>query len=291
MNTEVEALNSSEKKDLNNINYDDNYSFSDEFGVKRTFTEITNESTTLKPSNSISSKKTCFVSKKLRQPFRSPLKANNTTTKSIETVKKNEKSLDFSENNPSFKENEDNDFKITCDITPTRIISTPKKSVKKTLFRSPLFPSKNITDPEINALHKKRLELERKIWETDERIKTIETAKMYENKDDNKLEMLIDKWRLAAQQAATQLFTIVSERIEAAGGITAWYKQFEISRNIFSEWDIPNIESENLEQDKEYLTNAEDVPKSEEFTMTMMLEKLNISPNLIGWDIKTETWL
>ncbi|CCJ30081.1 unnamed protein product [Pneumocystis jirovecii] len=278
METEIEPLNSPEKNDLNDTNYNHDYSLSEEFGVKRTFTEIINEN--------------AYEKFRMIQPFRSPLKANNHTNKLLGTVKKDEKSSDSPERNISSKENENNKSKIISDTTDTHSISTPKKSVKKAVFRSPLFPSKNTVDPEINALHKRRLELERKIWEADERIKTIETAKIYENKDDNKLEMLIDKWRLAAQQAAAQLFTIVSERIEAAGGIVAWYKQFEISRNIFSEWDTtPNIDSENLEQDKEYLPNVEDTSKSEEFTMTMMLEKLNISPNLIGWDIKTETWL
>lgn len=43
METEIEPLNSPEKNDLNDTNYNHDYSLSEEFGVKRTFTEIINE--------------------------------------------------------------------------------------------------------------------------------------------------------------------------------------------------------------------------------------------------------
>lgn len=111
-------------------------------------------------------------------------------------------------------------------------------------------------------------------------------------KDDSKLEKLIDKWRLAAQQAAVQLFSIVSERIKLAGGVTAWYKQFEASRNTFSQWNSPpRPGTGDIEDDKQDLSSIEETPDSDVFTMKMMLEKLNIPPELIGWDPETETWL
>ncbi|KAG4305436.1 hypothetical protein PORY_000992 [Pneumocystis oryctolagi] len=290
MSTEMQLLNSPKKRILDDTDFGDDSSPSKELGVKRVFNEITNEDME-DESSPVLSKKASFISKKLKQPFRSPLKAGNNTIKPLEFIQKDEKPDLICSNNSSVEENENIEPATVSETTSTCTKSTPKKSVKKAVFRSPLVLKKSDMDPKIAALHKRKLELERKIWETDEHIKTLETAKMYENKDDTKLERLIEKWRTAAQQAASQLFTIVSERIEAAGGIVAWYKQFEISENVFSKWGYAeNTELENEEQDK-ISPNTEETPKSEKFTMAMMLEKLNISPNLIGWDIETETWL
>lgn len=291
MNTEIEVLNSPEKKEQKDTNFDTDYTLSDESGVKRTFNEIADENTLDGSQSPVLSKKACLSSKKLKQPFRSPLKAGGNVTKPLEVTKKEQDSPEKSINVLPSEENENSEPIITSNITPTRVTQISKTPTKKATFRSPLVSSKNITDPKINALYKRRLELERKIWETDEHIKTIETAKTYENKDDSKLEKLIDKWRLAAQQAAVQLFTIVSERIESVGGLNAWYKQFETSRSILSEWNpLPEPEKDEIEYNNDISTTKE-TPQPDVFTMSMMLEKLNIPHNLIGWDAETETWL
>ncbi|KAG4301987.1 hypothetical protein PCANB_002151 [Pneumocystis canis] len=268
---------SSDEKDLENP--------FNESGIKRFFNEeIIDENINDESLSPILSKKTCFISKKLKQPFKSPLKINgnhNNNHINISSSSSSEMIKEISVNNISENSSPIKQYKLSF---------TPKKMIKKKIFRSPLV-HKNISDPKMNNLYKKQSELERKIWEMDERIKIIETAKMYENKDDSKLERLINKWREAAQQAAIQLFNTVSERIQAAGGIIAWYKQFETPRNFLFEWD-PSLNSEikDIEENKDLLNN-EKTSQSEEFTMTMMLEKLNIPFDLIKWDTETETWL
>lgn len=88
---------------------------------------------------------------------------------------------------------------------------------------------------------------------------------------------MVDKWRLAAQQAASQLFAIVSEKIESVGGINAWYRQFEESKSILSQWDLsPKPEIEDPDYDGEDSQNAQEKPQPCE---------------LIGWDVESETWI
>ncbi|EMR11192.1 hypothetical protein PNEG_00784 [Pneumocystis murina B123] len=291
MDSEIEQLNSPYKKELIDTNNDTKVALDKETGSKRLYSEIEDKDNLDDKKSPVLSKKACFSMKKLKQPFRSPLKVNSSVaTKSLE-VKKNYDVPKTIENSFIVEGNENVEPISTSHGSESATLIS-KASVKKTAFRSPLVSSKNITDPNISALYKRKLELERKIWEVDEHIKTIETAKMYENKDDSKLERLVDKWRLAAQQAATQLFAIVSEKIESVGGISAWYRQFEESKSILSEWDPPpKPEIEDTDYDREDSRNIEEAPQPEVFTMAIMLQKLNIPPELIGWDAESETWV
>ncbi|KTW28805.1 hypothetical protein T552_01435 [Pneumocystis carinii B80] len=287
MESKIERLDSSCEKE----SIDTNIVQEKQAGSKRLHSETEDKDSLNYKKSPVLLKKQCVSMKKLKQPFRSPLKVNSTITSEPLEVKNNcniPRTLESSK----IVEGSENIEPIAAphDSEGSTLIS--KVSVKKTAFRSPLVSSKNIGDPDTIALYKKKMELERKIWEVDEQIKTIETAKMYENKDDCKLGRLVDKWRVAAQQAATQLFAVVSEKIESVGGISAWYRQFEESRSILLEWDQPpKPEIEDTDYDREDSQNNEEASQPEVFTMAIMLQKLNIPPELIGWDAESETWL
>ncbi|QSL65091.1 hypothetical protein MERGE_002396 [Pneumocystis wakefieldiae] len=291
MESKIERLNSPDQEESIDTNNDAEIVLDKEKGPKRLYGEIDDKDVLANTESPVLPKKTCLSMKKLKQPFRSPLKVNSSIPTTPIEAKKNYDTPKTSENS-FIVEGDENVKPINTlhDSEGARLVS--KVSVKKTAFRSPLVSSKNIKDPNISALYKKKLELERKIWEVDEHIKTIETAKMYENKDDSKLERLVDKWRLAAQQAASQLFAIVSEKIESVGGINAWYRQFEESKSILSQWDLsPKPEIEDPDYDGEDSQNAQEKPQPEVFTIEIMLQKLNIPCELIGWDVESETWI
>lgn len=174
METEITLLNSSEKKKSNDIDIDAEENIFDEIHVKRTFSDI-EDTIVYEPESPVLSKKAHLSIKKLKQPFRSPLKVNNSITKPSNTIKKD---CDTPKTQEKVSVEGDENCKPSTafeTVTPCTTL-TSKTPVKKAVFRSPLVSSKNMTDPKMCELYKKKLELERKIWEVDERIKTIETA-------------------------------------------------------------------------------------------------------------------
>lgn len=193
MESKIERLNSPDQEESIDTNNDAEIVLDKEKGPKRLYGEIDDkvgpifayksrrkhglmsQDVLANTESPVLPKKTCLSMKKLKQPFRSPLKVNSSIPTTPIEAKKNYDTPKTSENS-FIVEGDENVKPINTlhDSEGARLVS--KVSVKKTAFRSPLVSSKNIKDPNISALYKKKLELERKIWEVDEHIKTIETV-------------------------------------------------------------------------------------------------------------------
>ncbi|KAG9555406.1 hypothetical protein KCU71_g12070, partial [Aureobasidium melanogenum] len=129
-----------------------------------------------------------------------------------------------------------------------------------------------------------------------------------------RLATLEQKWRKASQQAAEEVFCSFSQSIKDNGGYTAFLKQRQSkSKNFFEdeqEMGDENNEEEWRDEDGDCLTErgkrqrreeieakkhekeaeVEAEEEEEELTLGSMLQVLNIPPEIIGWDTKTQAW-
>ncbi|KAF2215679.1 hypothetical protein CERZMDRAFT_10113, partial [Cercospora zeae-maydis SCOH1-5] len=133
---------------------------------------------------------------------------------------------------------------------------------------------------------------------------------------DADLENLRDKWRLASQYAAEELFGTVKERVCRMGGVAAWRemekKRHDRSHGLgdFAEpedeqeyrkklkqrarreamdaMDEPDNPREQMDAKKEVW--QEPGKDDDTFTMDMMLRSLNIDLSVIGYDKQMQKW-
>ncbi|CAD0087942.1 unnamed protein product [Aureobasidium vineae] len=122
---------------------------------------------------------------------------------------------------------------------------------------------------------------------------------------------LEEKWRKASQQAAEEVFCDFAEKIRDNGGYTAFLKQQSRPKSFFGdereEVDETNEEDWRDEEgdcltergkrqrrceieDRAKKHEEEEVEEEEELTLGSMLQVLNIPPDVIGWDTKTQAW-
>ncbi|CAK3746029.1 hypothetical protein DOTSEDRAFT_51904 [Lecanosticta acicola] len=97
--------------------------------------------------------------------------------------------------------------------------------IKATPLRKQPIPwsSKKRTDPEEIAAQKAITSLELQIRKVQNDLDTLKQAQHISNSStDADLEALTDKWRLASQAVAEELFGSVKERVCRMGGVAAW---------------------------------------------------------------------
>ncbi|TFY69446.1 hypothetical protein EVG20_g3168 [Dentipellis fragilis] len=110
--------------------------------------------------------------------------------------------------------------------------------------------------------------------------------------DENKLEVLSKKWRESGREAAYELWSIVKEAAETGGGKNdgAWA----------SGWGWDDDQKVKVEEDSEQVGEGasaanygEDVEKENEVeeTIGVMLRRLGIAPETLGWDDKQENFV
>ncbi|KAM7191799.1 hypothetical protein V8F20_009162 [Naviculisporaceae sp. PSN 640] len=125
------------------------------------------------------------------------------------------------------------------------------------------------------------------------------------------LEALIEKWKGASRQAAEDLFELIKQRVDSMGGGKAWrdsrrrqqqgWSGFgddeDYKRQMKNKRDGDYDEyGEGTEGDEEHEDDGEDDEGNNEeeedmgFTMAMMLQSLNIEPEVLGWDPGEEKW-
>ncbi|KAG9589883.1 hypothetical protein KCU77_g8829, partial [Aureobasidium melanogenum] len=127
-----------------------------------------------------------------------------------------------------------------------------------------------------------------------------------------RLVTLEQKWRKASQQAAEEVFCSFSQSIKDNGGYTAFLKQQQSKpRNFFEdEQEVGDEDNEEEWRDedgdcltergkrqrrgeieaKKHQLETEAEEEEEELTLGSMLQVLNIPPEVIGWDSKTQAW-
>ncbi|KAK3396356.1 hypothetical protein B0T20DRAFT_268946 [Sordaria brevicollis] len=142
---------------------------------------------------------------------------------------------------------------------------------------------------------------------------------------DAELKELVQKWKLASRQAAEDLFELIKGRVADMGGAKAWRetrrRQMEGFNSAWEEDDRPKGGKKRREDDEEreiadsdaasdddgfdddgglsyQRTGNNDDEKSVDddcedsgFTMLMMLQSLNIEPDVLGYDLNEDKWL
>lgn len=135
---------------------------------------------------------------------------------------------------------------------PSASSTTPRTNASST--RTP-----KISDPAELAAHKALSALEAQIRALRGEIDTLSQASKLASSDtDTNLEQLIQKWKLASQAAADELFTSAKERVDGMGGMAAW-KSNEM-KNV--PWSSDMEESNN--PDREVDSDGDPLPEEEQ---------------------------
>ncbi|KAK5121320.1 hypothetical protein LTR85_005486 [Meristemomyces frigidus] len=148
---------------------------------------------------------------------------------------------------------------------PSAMGTTRAAPARKQHAFTPSRPSKR-TDPAELAAQKALTALEMQIKALRNEIDTLEqAAQISSTTTDAELEVLTDKWRLASQQAAEEIFGSVKERVCRMGGVAAWResekKKFERSHGM-GEF-APEPEEED-DADCEFDSQGEELPEEEQ---------------------------
>ncbi|PWW75077.1 hypothetical protein C7212DRAFT_358633 [Tuber magnatum] len=192
----------------------------------------------------------------LSKPFRSPLlsKPRSTTTTPSPT-----KSIASSAGSPA------------SPVTDARIATNRRRP------RTTRQTSSTPQDPELAKLYRQQSALETKLREKKALLDTAKQALNIETAADGhgeeKLQVLIEKWRAAARSAADALYEITSQRAANAG--PGGWKELIRKRG----WD-----------DDEKQTAYEKGGEGDEFTMGVMLKTLGIDLKLVGYDQDGDCW-
>ncbi|KAL4806496.1 hypothetical protein BDV18DRAFT_159670 [Aspergillus unguis] len=167
-----------------------------------------------------------------------------------------------------------------------------------------------LTDPETTTLQKQQRELQSRLANLRSELDTVKQALRIESSNrDDELEGLILKWRKVSQDAAEEVFTGAQERIARMGGVKAWRERMK--NDASTKWEQEEMESwfgnvdvdadaEALDEEEVQSRKAEmrevmekqklDQEESEEFTMDMMLNTLNVDLKTIGFDKEYQRW-
>ncbi|KXL46106.1 hypothetical protein M433DRAFT_165607 [Acidomyces richmondensis BFW] len=145
--------------------------------------------------------------------------------------------------------------------------AAPPSSASVSGRRPPGFSRSNrCTDPSEVAAQKAITALEIQIKAVRNDIDTLKQAeRILSSSSDAELEALADKWRLASQQAAEELFGVVKERVCRMGGVAAWreserrkYERVNGLGEFASELD------EDDDADCEFDSQGEELPQEEQ---------------------------
>ena len=145
---------------------------------------------------------------------------------------------------------------------------------------------------------------------------TLEThtqaLKLESSNRDLELAQLTTTWRAASQAAAEEIYAGVRERVNRMGGVGAWREREKEQREKgwAGGWDDGgkvegergdgdgDVEEEGVEEkreredgEKDALERADVGSDDEGFTMDMMLKKLNIELQIIGFDAEGQRWV
>ncbi|PPJ55178.1 hypothetical protein CBER1_05427 [Cercospora berteroae] len=149
----------------------------------------------------------------------------------------------------------------------------PPSSVKRTTFTTPqrrtILPqtsrSKN-ADPEERTIQKANSALELQIRRIQNELDILKQAETLSNSTtDADLEELREKWRLASQYAAEELFGTVKERVCRMGGVAAW-REMEKKKHDRSHGlgDFAEPEAVDDDADCEFDSQGEELPEDEQ---------------------------
>ncbi|KAN0127500.1 hypothetical protein V8E53_014712 [Lactarius tabidus] len=206
--------------------------------------------------------------KKLAAPFRSPLPAKPITAKVVAPHQAKVQREQI------FKEPQ-----VKREATPKLICPTPQKNLVRTSraaaqFRSPLVKTVEHEPRPLVLPSQAIMTLERKL------TLLRRAVKVKRDGDESHLERLAVKWRDAAREAAYELWSIVRD-LSTEGG--------EVRSNSRDGWGW-----EGKDGNGTVANDAEDEEcevQQESNTLGVMLRKLGIAPETLGWNDEGETFV
>ncbi|EGP87885.1 uncharacterized protein MYCGRDRAFT_92417 [Zymoseptoria tritici IPO323] len=192
-------------------------------------------------------------------------------------------------------------------------------------FRSPLGTGRKTSSATTTSL-------DVTIRKTKNDIDTLKQAHaLSTSSTDADLEALIDKWRLASQAIAEELFGTVKEKVCRMGGVAAWREAERSKRDRMKDWGAEDAVQDDDDADCEFDEEGEELPEDEQeyrkamkrqareemqaaadppdepppeeaaaedviqeedsFTMGTMLRSMRVELDLIGWDAEGERWV
>ncbi|KAK3627545.1 hypothetical protein LTR56_019129 [Elasticomyces elasticus] len=203
----------------------------------------------------------------LAKPFVSPMRS---TKADRQPLKDNSNALNFTYTPSTLAHTIQSCYDDTTD--PPSSPARPAPATKPTPSRKPqrAFTSsikRNSKDPAEVAAQKALSGLERRIRDVKTDIDILEQSHQITNSStDDELATLAEKWRLASQQAAEELFGVVKERVCRMGGVAAWResekKKFERANGMgeFAQQDEPVDDDADCEFDSQ----GEELPEAEQ---------------------------
>ena len=122
-------------------------------------------------------------------------------------------------------------------------------------------------DPEEIAMQRSITALELQTRRVQNDIDALQQADQISNSStDADLEALVDKWRLASQAVAEDLFGTVKERVYRMGGVAAWKESEKNTHNRFNGQGAfaERDESKKDDADCEFDSQGEELPEDEQ---------------------------
>lgn len=192
---------------------------------------------------------------------------------------------------------------------------------------SPSRPSSTVelstlTD-DVTTLQKQYSALTQKLRKLRQDLDVAEQAqKLHSNSQGEQLKSITARWRDLARSAADQVFEFSCERIKEMGGIRTWQQSTQessqswfdhepsrqedchdrVDRDEIDEHSSNTVSTRSKEKDEEDNKQSEvrptyfpKIPLSliqdqQTFTMSTMLQQMNIDPDLLGYDEPNEQW-
>lgn len=197
----------------------------------------------------------------LNKPFRSPLKAS---TNESAPSKQNDNAA-----NQSNKPNElAGSIKATASTTP---VSADAKTSKSTLAKTiavrnqTAITNSRATDPAEAAARRALTALELQIRSVRNDIDSLkQAAQITDSNNDATLEDLTQRWRVAAQAAAEEVFDDVKQRVARMGGVKAWRESERSKYELSDGFDVFREEAKSDDADCEFDSDGEELPEEEQ---------------------------
>ena len=138
---------------------------------------------------------------------------------------------------------------------------------KPTPIRRPLnsLTNSRTKDPAEAAAQKAIAALELRIRTLRNEIDTLsQAARLRNSSRDSELQDLALKWKVAAQNAAEEVFDTVKDRVQTMGGVQAWRESEKRKRDWThhtGEFVVPTAVEEDDDGDREFVSQGDELPE------------------------------
>lgn len=123
----------------------------------------------------------------------------------------------------------------------------------------------------------------------------LDTAKqalhLSQSKEQQDLEAAIATWRNVARDAADDVFSSSASRIHDMGGLIAWHKTTqELGGDQFNNQEDRDETAQEVGDHALHSEAYRTDHVQQFFTMDLMLRQMNIDPDVLGFDVESQSW-